>query len=66
MSDEKYNHPDHAEMEWHEVESGRASVEGWRCTRCHVMALPRKEDEVFDEHDCDDYKDIQEGISGNL
>lgn len=63
---ETYSHPDHAEMEWYEADTDRVDVEGWRCTRCHVIAPPDEADDVFEEHDCDHYKNLQEGITGSL
>jgi len=63
----EYEHPEHGEMEWIDTYNGwDKKVEGWRCTRCHVIAEPDRADEVFDDHDCDQYKSVREGVSDVL
>lgn len=65
MSD--YSHPDHGDIETRELNTRIHDGETMlRCERCHVMAKPEDADEAFDDHDCDHYKDIHEGITGEL
>lgn len=61
---ETYSHIDHGEMEWVEREGFRDenNIEGWRCEECHVIAEPERADEVFDNHDCEQYQSVRNGI----
>lgn len=62
-----YSHPDHGEMEWVEYNDHRhQDIEGWRCEDCHVIGAPERADEVFDDHDCEEYETIRKGITGGL
>lgn len=63
---DEYSHPDHGEIEWYEFETGRKTITGWRCEKCHVMAEPEEADEIFDEHDCEQYERIRKGVTGKL
>jgi len=70
MTDEPeggYSHAGHGEMTW-KVRKAPTSKEndlaGWCCERCHVMAPPERADDVFDEHDCDEYADILGTFTG--
>ena len=62
-----YNHPDHGEMEWVDSYAGyNKKIEGWRCRRCHVIAEPERADNVFDDYDCDQYKNVRKGVTETL
>jgi len=60
-----YDHPDHGETEYVEKDT-RVDIKGQKCKRCGVIAPPGEEDEVFDNHDCDHYKKVREGITGDM
>lgn len=62
----EYNHADHGEIEWYEFNGYREQIEGWRCVDCHVIAELEDADEVFDEHDCEQYERIRKGVTGAL
>lgn len=64
---EYYSHSEHAEMEWYNFSDfGGRDVEGWRCTKCHVIAKPDEADEVFDNHDCGQYEKVRKGITDTI
>jgi hypothetical protein len=63
-----YSHPDHGEIVEKTLNTRiHDGVEMLRCERCHVMAgVDDDPDSTFDEHDCDHYKKIQEGVTDAL
>lgn len=63
---ENYTHDEHGEMEWYEFDGFAKQIEGWRCTDCHVIAEPKDADEVFGEHNCEQYEQVRKGITGSL
>lgn len=61
-----YSHPEHGEMERHEVHTRKLDIDGWKCTKCGAVADSDNADEVFDEMDCEQYQNVREGIEDNL
>ena len=61
-----YSHPGHGDMEWRESNGFDKQVKGWRCVDCHVVAEPERADEVFDDHDCEQYEKVRKGVTGSL
>jgi len=60
MTDD-YSHPEHGAMEWYQLDE--LNKEGWKCTKCGVVAPEGEADKTFDRYDCEQYQNVSEGIS---